>query len=218
MLEKIFFHDVLNTASAIHGMSEIIREADNPEDINEFKDLLYNSSGQLIREIETQRDLINAEQGNLTVNMQTKSVNEIISIAYDLYRDHELSRGVNYIREFMKDDFSIRTDTVLLNRSLSNLIKNALEAVNKKGHVRFYAVKENDRIVFNVTNSTTMPENIKLQIFQRSFSTKAASGRGIGTYSVKLLVEQYLGGSVSFISDEKRGTIFSISLPILQQD
>jgi sensor histidine kinase regulating citrate/malate metabolism len=52
-----------------------------------------------------------------------------------------------------------------------------------------------------------------LQIFQRSFSTKGA-GRGLGTYSIKLLGERYLHGTVSFASSAEQGTIFQISLPL----
>jgi len=58
-----------------------------------------------------------------------------------------------------------------------------------------------------------MPEEIQSQVFQRSFSTKAKSGRGIGTHSMKLLGERYLGGRVEFLSDEAAGTTFSITLP-----
>ena len=39
-----------------------------------------------------------------------------------------------------------------------------------------------------------MPDEVKAQIFERSFSTKGR-GRGIGTYSIKLLTERYLEGT-----------------------
>jgi hypothetical protein len=58
-----------------------------------------------------------------------------------------------------------------------------------------------------------MPREVQLQIFQRSFSTKADRGRGIGTYSVKLFVERYLKGTVGFVSAEPGGTTFSVTLP-----
>lgn len=58
-----------------------------------------------------------------------------------------------------------------------------------------------------------MPEEVKLQIFQRSFSTKGEN-RGIGTYSIKLIVTEYLKGEVSFDSDSENGTIFKIDLPV----
>jgi signal transduction histidine kinase len=58
-----------------------------------------------------------------------------------------------------------------------------------------------------------MPEAVRQQVFQRSFSTKEGQGRGIGTWSVKLLTERYLGGAVAFVSEPGRGTVFSVRLP-----
>jgi sensor histidine kinase regulating citrate/malate metabolism len=60
-------------------------------------------------------------------------------------------------------------------------------------------------------NPTYMTEETKLQVFQRSFSTKGIN-RGLGTYSMKLLGERYLKGKVGFTSDEKNGTHFFIRL------
>lgn len=44
-----------------------------------------------------------------------------------------------------------------------------------------------------------------------AFSTKSQN-HGIGTYSIRLLTENYLKGKVSFISNENDGTIFSVVL------
>jgi sensor histidine kinase regulating citrate/malate metabolism len=52
-----------------------------------------------------------------------------------------------------------------------------------------------------------MPRAVQLQIFQRSFSTKG-NGRGLGTYSMKLLSERYLNGRVTFKSSSRDGTVF----------
>ncbi len=57
-----------------------------------------------------------------------------------------------------------------------------------------------------------MPREVQLQIFQRSFSTKGL-GRGLGTYSVRLLTERYLKGSVSFTSSAEFGTTFRVRCP-----
>ena len=58
---------------------------------------------------------------------------------------------------------------------------------------------------------------MSVRIFQRSVSTKAERGRGLGTYGMKLLGERYLGGEVSFVSTEEAGTTFSVRLPIRPQ-
>lgn len=214
ILEKIFFHDVLNTATAIQGVSEILNSTDKIDEVNEFSGMLLNSSHQLISEIQTQRDLLNAEQGTLQINPQLKSANEILSRAYDLYKETSLSNGKNFLCTYLEKDIYLETDIVLLVRSLGNLIKNALEASQKSEQIKIYCNVEEDSILFNVQNDSVIPEQIQLQLFQRSFSTKAANGRGIGTYSVKLLTEQYLKGSVAFISNTKVGTIFTLRIPL----
>jgi len=63
-----------------------------------------------------------------------------------------------------------------------------------------------------------MPEAVQLQMFQPSFSTKGAKGRGIGSYSVKLLTEKYLQGKVWFVSREPEGTTFFVALPLPSED
>lgn len=63
-----------------------------------------------------------------------------------------------------------------------------------------------------------MPEQVRLQVFQRSFSTKGEPGRGIGTYSIKLFGETYLGGRVSFSSQEPEGTTFTLVVPKVRLD
>jgi signal transduction histidine kinase len=52
-----------------------------------------------------------------------------------------------------------------------------------------------------------------MRIFSRSFSTKGV-GRGLGTYSIKLLTERYLGGRADFVSNREDGTVFRVRLPL----
>lgn len=64
-----------------------------------------------------------------------------------------------------------------------------------------------------VHNPTYMPEEIRLQIFNHSFSTKGA-GRGLGTYSMKFLTEKYPWGQIAFQSVKDEGTTFTATYPI----
>ena len=68
-------------------------------------------------------------------------------------------------------------------------------------------------VCFSVHNPSVMPRTVQLQIFERSFSTKG-TGRGLGTYSMKLLSERYLGGRVWFSSSKGEGTTFYAEYPL----
>lgn len=67
---------------------------------------------------------------------------------------------------------------------------------------------------FCVWNSQEIPQEITHRVFQRNFSTKNQSGRGIGTFSMKLFGEEIFGGEVSFKTSPSDGTTFRFSLSI----
>jgi signal transduction histidine kinase len=62
-----------------------------------------------------------------------------------------------------------------------------------------------------------MEQDVQLQIFKRSYSTKG-SGRGLGTYSIKLLGEKFLKGKVWFESEIEKGTTFYFEIPLTLPD
>ena len=110
-------------------------------------------------------------------------------------------------------DGRLITDPRLLTRVLGNMLKNALEATEEDGTVTICCEFSDGKVSFRVHNPSVMPNDVQLQIFHRSFSTKAQSGRGIGTYSMRLLGEHYLGGKIEFTSEASKGTIFTLALP-----
>ncbi len=213
LLERIFFHDVLNTASIIFGISGMISEVRETEDFDKFSKILLNTSEQLIQEIQAQRDLSNAEVGKLIIYPALDSVKDILEKTFELYQNNSITKGKSFVCEYPEDMLIIETDHHFIIRSLGNLIKNALEAIGTGEKVSLSACEYGENIRFIVTNDGVIPKHIQLQIFNRSFSTKAKKGRGIGTYSVKLLVENYLKGKVSFISNENDQTKFIIEVP-----
>jgi signal transduction histidine kinase len=212
-LEKVFFHDVLNTAGAIKNIIDILPEIQDKSEMLSFLDMLKSSSSQLLNEIIFQRMIINAEKNELSVDIKNHSVNSILESSYSLYSKHQKAEGKLFEVSYLGTDAFIETDKTILVRSLGNLIKNALEATCQGKKIKLFATEKSDFVYFNVWNEGVIPEEVQLQIFQRSFSTKAKSGRGIGTYSVKLFVENYLRGKVFFISSESEQTCFTIALP-----
>jgi sensor histidine kinase regulating citrate/malate metabolism len=64
-----------------------------------------------------------------------------------------------------------------------------------------------------VKNPGAISDDVVSRIFERSFSTKIEPGHGVGTYSMRLLGEQYLGGAVSFSTSAADGIVFRLVLP-----
>ena len=215
-LERTFFHDILNTASGITGLSGVIRMEKNPLESKELLEMIHNSSKQLIEEIQSQRQLGQAESGQLEISKEQIGSSGILKEVRDLYTNHRVSDKKQLViddgpKGKSQDEPAVYSDPVLLRRVLGNMAKNALEATGKGGTVTLSAVRSDGSVVFKVHNPTAMPRDVQLQLFQRSFSTKG-NGRGIGSYSIKLLGENYLGGEVGFESSEEIGTVFFIKL------
>jgi Histidine kinase-, DNA gyrase B-, and HSP90-like ATPase len=210
-LERIFFHDLLNSAGGLNGLLTILKDGASPEETRELINLSEEASRDIIEEILLQRQIRAAENGELKVKIELTSANDVLDSAIGKIGFHEAGKDKKIVKQTNSVNIDFETDKILLQRVIINLLKNALEATIVNGTVETGLENFENKIRFWVKNSQVISEDVQLQLFQRSFSTKG-SGRGIGTYSIKLLTESYLKGKVSFISNETDGTIFSIEL------
>ncbi|HSW57322.1 MAG TPA: PAS domain-containing sensor histidine kinase [Dehalococcoidales bacterium] len=211
-LERIFFHDILNTVSGIYSYSEILGEIAGSER-QDFEKHINRLSRRLIEEIHSQRDLMKAESNELVMKPQTVNSLKLVTEIAEIYRRHDLAVHKQIVIDGQSHSEDFQTDPVLLSRALGNLVKNALEASAEDQTVTVGCQRMGNDMEFWVHNETFIIPEIQLQIFQRSFSTKG-SGRGLGTYSVRLLTERYLKGGVGFSSTEEEGTRFKVTIPV----
>lgn len=211
-LERIFFHDILNSAGGISGLSAILQKTTDREDMVKIANTIKRAADNMVDEIELQRQLTAAEEGDLEPFFDYISTKTVLDDLLSLFRQHASMGDKTIDVSGENNDIQIFTDSALLRRILGNMIKNALEASSPGGVVTISVNEINDSVVFFVHNDNWMERDVQIQIFKRSFSTKG-KGRGLGTYSMKLFGEKYLKGRVTFISDKESGTTFKISIP-----
>jgi nitrogen-specific signal transduction histidine kinase len=214
ILERLFFHDILNIVGSLKGISDLlIRSKNDEESSGKYIGIVNDLSNELLEEILSQRVMVFAEQGELEPSFTQISSMDILKDSVNYLSHHKVSENKSI--EIDTDAFSaeIQSDAMLLKRVVLNMLKNALEASSKNGKVVLSCKHEDGCIVFIVRNSGTIPIEFQSQIFQRSFSTKG-KGRGLGTYSIKLLTERYLNGSVGFTSTLENGTEFFVKIPL----
>ncbi len=210
-LERIFFHDVLNTAGGLNGIIELMKNMDSAEEIKDILAMAGIASKDLVEEILAHRELAAAENNEIKVKKTFISSNDLMNDIINQIKYNSLIKYKSIIIDKSSVNLTFTSDEILLRRVLRNMLKNALEATKKNGTVYIGCNSEEDTITFWVKNSAFIPRDSQLQIFNRSFSTKG-NDRGLGTYSMKLLTEKYLKGKISFTSDEDDGTIFLIQL------
>lgn len=212
-LERIFFHDVMNTAGAVYGYTALLSERDANENLDILIDRAHGLSKRLIEEIASQSELTRAENNELTPKPMPTNALYLLQIAYSDYLGHPVAERRRMIIDPASEDVAFVSDPTLLRRVLGNMVKNALEACLEGQTVTLRCGPVEGGVEFVVHNPNVMPEDVQMQVFQRSFSTKGL-GRGLGTYSIKLLTERYLKGQVTFTSASGQGTRFMARYPL----
>jgi hypothetical protein len=210
VLQRVFFHDVLNTVSCLPGFVYRLRK--RPESVEKVCDGLMQVSHLLAEEIRAQQDLVAAESGDLRPQADPVGTGSLLEELREQYLQNPVAADRTIVLRHVWEGI-ISTDRRLLMRVMGNMLKNALEATARGQTVSLDCLDGGATVTFAVHNVEVMPEDVQLQVFLRSFSTKDQPGRGVGTYSMKLFGEQYLGGKVEFSSRAPEGTTFSLTLP-----
>lgn len=215
-LERIFFHDIINIAGGIKGFSEFLKRVDEPVTMKEYVKVVDQLSHDLIDELHSHRAIALAENGDLKTSPVKLDAYSIIEEVKNTVSYHVVATDKEIILGDSSGIVKLVSDPVLLKRVIINMAKNALEASEQKGQVLIGFYPEADEVTFFVHNDQYIPRDIQMQLFNRSFSTRGID-RGLGTYSIRLLGERYLGGEVWFETDSKKGTTFFIKIPIQQK-
>jgi signal transduction histidine kinase len=206
VLERIFLHDVKNTAGGIQGFSRLlVKESEN--EISSSELMIKDLADKLVDEIDSYHQMAQAESSRLEINYAHFNTVHLLERIKNLYTNHEVARDKSVQIDPNADPVDILSDETILNRVLGNMTKNALEAIRPGSTVTLSCIREGEEVRFSVHNPGVIPAEIQTQIFQRFFSTKG-TGRGVGTYSIKLLSEHYLQGQVGFTTSEGEGTTF----------
>jgi len=211
-LQRLFFHDLLNVTGGIRGLTQLIPEM-GEKDRDECLSLLDRLSMQLTDMIGGHRDLLWAEKGDLQALPDPVGLRAWMDDLVALYIHHPVAEERDIALVAPPVDPPLVTDGRILSRVVGNLLKNALEASAKGATVTLAAVADGERCRISVHNLGEITPEVQRQLFQRSFSTKSP-GRGLGTYSARLLTERCLAGTVSVRSGGSEGTVFTVDIPL----
>ena len=141
------------------------------------------------------------------------SLNDLLYQAADMVSSEAKKKGV-----IVELKLKSGLPNIDINRSktlqvLINLLTNAMEACENKGKVIVASSinKKKEMLVRIQDNGIGIKEEDKEKIFNEFYTSKS-SGTGLGLCVCKTLVEE-MGASLSFSSQEGKGTTFDITFP-----
>jgi PAS domain S-box-containing protein len=110
------------------------------------------------------------------------------------------------------DAKTVMADSAYMRRILGNLVSNAVQAMPNGGKLTLRAYRDASDIIITVEDTGVgIPEEAKPKMFQPLFTTKS-KGQGFGLSVVKRLTEA-LNGTITFESQESKGTKFALRFP-----
>jgi signal transduction histidine kinase len=129
---------------------------------------------------------------------------------------HKLKKGdVEVVRDFEKDLPQVCGHAGELNQVWTNLIDNAIDAVEGQGRITVRTASENGRVLVEVSDDGPgIPEDVRKRIFEPFYTTKdVGKGTGLGLdISYRVVVEDHKG-DIRVLS-EPGDTRFQVRLPV----
>jgi signal transduction histidine kinase len=207
-LQRAFLHDLANLAVGLDAAAGALGDVET--DGTAAADIRLMAR-RLVGEVRLQRTL--AGEGNgVKPAPETLAAVRVLGTLRDVLDHHPTARGRRLAVATAAPGPTVRTDGVILQHVLANMVVNALEATPAGGEVRLSAEERPAGVAFRVWNPGAIPAAVRPRIFQRYFTTKG-EGRGQGTFAMRLFGEEHLGGKVSFETSAAGGTTFELLLP-----
>jgi len=210
VVERVFFHDVLNMLNIVSVSAEIIKS--NPADAVYLANDLYDAAMRMIDTVRNQQELAAAESGELSLRFTSFSIHQFVESIVAHESQQPYADGRHVVINAPEDTLVIKQERNILMRVFGSMVKNAFEASGEGDTVTIDICPTSSALTLSVHNSAYIPREDQEYIFTRSYTTKG-SGRGLGTYTMKLLAERYLGANVRFRSTPELGTIFYVTFP-----
>ena len=217
-------HAIKNIAGGLEGGTFVLEkgiELDNKDYISQgWEAVRFNF--EKIKDLSV--DLLNYAKFT-DLNFKFSDPNEPAREVAELMKPRAEELGINLKMDLSSELKTIRLDPDAIHHCLLNLVTNSIDAVlgedssDTPKEVLLETTKpEGWGVEYKVTdNGCGMPDGVREKLFTSFFSTKGATGTGIGLMITKKVVDAH-EGVIQFEAEEGVGSAFTIRLPARTED
>ncbi|GEM_PF-3122557 len=216
-------HEMRTPLNGVLGYAELIRDTDPKGIHRSYAEKIIEESRNLLDLINQILDLSKIEAGKLTLEFIPFDLEDLIRSVYDILVPLAEKKQILFRLSLSPNlPFHLKGDPVRLRQILLNLVGNAIKFTHQ-GWVELRVEQQEaieDRVILLFIIQDTgigISKEFQSAIFE-SFTqaqvglSKPYGGTGLGTTIAKQLTE-LMGGSISFTSEEGKGTTFWVSIP-----
>lgn len=213
-------HDFNNTLTPILGFTELLLESDSLLDdkveARRCLEMLRTSTKDAASVVSRLREFYRPADTDeeFPIVDLAKIVQQAVLLTEPKWRSQTQARGVTVevTVEITASPF-VAGEESALREVLTNLIFNAVDAMPEGGRIALETAIDGSDAILHVRDSGTgMSESVRQRCLEPFFSTKGASGTGLGLSMVYGIVERHRG-KLEIESAAGRGTTFTIRLP-----
>ena len=220
-------HDIRTPMNAIIGFTSLAAaHIDNIEQVQDYLGKITTSSNHLLSLINDVLDMSRIESGKVKIEEKETSLPEIM---HDLKTIVQADISAKQL-EFYIDTADVVNEHVLcdklrLNQILLNLLSNAMKFTMPRGIVSVRIIQKgtasDGRVSYEFQIKDTgigMSDEFQRHIFEpfereRTSTVSGIQGTGLGMAITKNIVDM-MGGTISVVSQEGKGTTFTVSLQL----
>jgi len=205
ILEGLF--ETLGADNARAALTRIAASVEIAELLNEVESSTARIS-ELVAAIKEYTYMDQAPVQNVDI---VKSLETTLTIL-----NHKLKRGVEVKRDYQRIPLLVNSFGSELNQVWTNIIDNAIDAMNGKGELRIRTYREDAWVVVEIgDNGPGIPSDIQKHIFEPFFTTKGVGeGTGLGLDTAQRIVKKHRGNI--HVKSKPGDTCFQIWLPLAE--
>ncbi len=214
-------HQLRTPLSAINWYTEMLMDGDAGKLNKNQKQYLaeiYNGNQRMVSLVNSLLNVSRLELGTFMIEPVPTDLFALCDGVIKEMQPRVEAQKLQIKKKYDKNIKELMLDPNLIRIVLQNLISNAVKYTGEKGLIDISIGKEKEMIVISVKDTGLgIPENQKDKIFTRLFRADnvrktAIEGTGLGLYIIKSIMEN-IGGSISFESQENKGTTFIVKFP-----